>query len=91
MIWEEHKSISKLIIILSFFLTISVTREIDERLEFLEEMQSLGRNYVRKYQSNIKAEIADKAHQLEMLQLEESEKIAAAEEAVASSEDLFRS
>ena len=91
MIWEEHKSISKLIIILSFFLTISVTREIDERLEFLEEMQSLGRNYVRKYQSNIKAEIAEKAHQLEMLQLEESEKIAAAEEAVASSEDLFRS
>ena len=72
-------------------MTISVTREIDERLEFLEEMQSLGRNYVRKYQSNIKAEIAEKAHQLEMLQLEESEKIAAAEEAVASSEDLFRS
>ena len=61
-------------------------------MEFLEEMQSLGRHYVRKYQSNIKAEIAEKAHQLEMLQLEDSEKIAsAAEEAVASSEDLFRS
>lgn len=72
-------------------MTISVTREIDERLEFLEEMQSLGHHYVRKYQTNIKAEIAEKAHQLEMLQLEESEKNSAAKEAVASSEDLFRS
>ena len=62
----------------------SVSREIDERMEFLEEMQGLGHHYVRKYEATIKAEIADKANQLEKLKLEE----AVAEE---DSHDLFKS
>lgn len=53
-------------------------------MEFLEEMQSLGQHYVRKYEATIKAEIADKANQLERLNLEESR----AEE---DSHDLFKS
>lgn len=64
-----------------------MTREIDERMEFLEEMQNLGPRYVRKYQAKIKAEIADKVHQLEMLRIDESETVVAETEA---SEDLFK-
>jgi len=47
--------------------TFKVLREIQERMEFLDEMQSLGPSYVRKYEATIKSEIADKANELDAL------------------------
>ena len=46
---------------------ISVVREIDERVKFLEEMHSFGGNYSRKYEAQVRGEIADKARELEKL------------------------
>lgn len=42
-------------------------REIDERKEFLEEMQSLGSNIGRQYEGLIRSEIAQKTDELERL------------------------
>jgi hypothetical protein len=45
-------------------------KEIDERMEFLDEMQSLGSHYIRKYEGTVQTEIALKAHELEQLKLQ---------------------
>ena len=46
---------------------VTVKREIDERKEFLEEMQSLGSNIGRQYEGLIRSEIAQKTDELERL------------------------
>ena len=50
-----------------FFPLVTVKREIDERKEFLEEMQSLGSNIGRQYEGLIRSEIAQKTDELERL------------------------
>ena len=50
---------------------IVVMREIEERNEFLVEMQSLGT--IRQYEALIQAEIADKTNELERLQKDNNE------------------
>ncbi len=42
-------------------------REIEERKEFLDEMQRLGTSHVRKYEALINLEIANKTDELERI------------------------
>ena len=51
---------------------VPVKREIDERKEFLEEMQSLGSNIGRQYEGLIRSEIASKTEELERLRYQQS-------------------
>ena len=44
-----------------------VMREIEERKEFLDEMQRLGTSHVRKYEALINLEIANKTDELERI------------------------
>ena len=57
--------------IFNFFVNITVKREIDERKEFLEEMQSLGSNIGRQYEGLIRSEIAQKTEELERLRYQQ--------------------
>ena len=54
-----------------YFVNITVKREIDERKEFLEEMQSLGSNIGRQYEGLIRSEIAQKTEELERLRYQQ--------------------
>ena len=49
----------------------SVVREIDERREFLDEMQKLGAPNFRQYEALVRNEITVKTHELERLRYDD--------------------
>ena len=60
----------KLDCLVNVLCAISVVREIDERREFLEEMQKLGAPNFRQYEAMVRNEIAQKTDELERLRHE---------------------